>query len=283
MSTDSTFWDKNKMKGEDAELVKQAEQTMMAGGFGAVFHTVASILFGTEEVQNWKKKLWVIPVCLVLFLVLMIIDMFASGALTKHGIHPREVSGLAGILWSPFLHQGVSQFISNIIPFSILGAFVLMRENGVHVFFTLSVITTLAAGTAVWIFGKSGSNNCGASLLVFGYFGYLIAYGVYANEVRAALAATIVVIMEGGLIWGMFPATMTEYAFSWEGHVFACLVGVAGGLVDAKYGDQLRDSIFRNPVHHCFGSSPNSKGAGDLPDDFDAMNADDDIMDDDLA
>lgn len=270
------------MKDEDTVLAGKAQLASHAlGGVQNAAVEVAALVFGREQVVEWKKKLWVIPVCLAVFFALMVVNMLADGALAKHGIHPRQMDGIPAILWSPFLHQGVAQFLSNLIPFTILGAFILMREHGVHVFFTLSVITTLAAGTAVWLFGKASSNNCGASILVFGYFGYLIAYGVFANEIRAALAATIVVVMEGGLIWGLFPATINEYAFSWEGHLFGVCVGVAGGLADAKYGDKLRQSIFRNPVHHCWGGSTNPKGATDLPDDFD--HHEDDVMDDDLA
>lgn len=273
------------MSGEDVGAMDKSmlsSPDITSEKFRGFAHEFASLLFGKENIADWKNKLWIIPACQGLFFILMVTDMFAGGYLVKHSIHPRAWNGLPGILWSPFLHENISQFLSSLLPFSILGAFVLMRDNGIHIFLTLSCVVTSTAGLAVWLFGQAGTNNCGSSLLVFGYFGYLLAYGVLASEVRAMLVATMVILMEGGLIWGLFPSTMKTVAFSWEGHLFGMLVGLLGGVVDARYGDNLRETVFRNPIHHCYAPKLDGNGATDLPDDFDPKE-DNDIMEDDLA
>ena len=46
--------------------------------------------------------------------------------LDVHGIVPRTLNGLDGILWAPLLHGGLGHLISNTVPLLILGGLVLL-------------------------------------------------------------------------------------------------------------------------------------------------------------
>jgi F0F1-type ATP synthase membrane subunit c/vacuolar-type H+-ATPase subunit K len=53
--------------------------------------------------------------------VVEVVDQVAGGRLDRNGIEPRELDGLDGIVWAPFLHGGFDHLIGNTIPFLVLG------------------------------------------------------------------------------------------------------------------------------------------------------------------
>jgi membrane associated rhomboid family serine protease len=59
--------------------------------------------------------------------------------------------------------------------------------------------------------------------VIFGYFGYLVARGWYERSVTALLVALLVLVLYGGIVWGVLP---TRPYISWEGHLFGLLAGV---------------------------------------------------------
>src|SRR3982751_862852 len=69
--------------------------------------------------------------------VVQVIDAVDHYSLTKYGIEPREVDGLDGIVFSPFLHGSWGHLIGNTIPFLVLGGLI-----------ALSGVVRLAAVTA---------------------------------------------------------------------------------------------------------------------------------------
>lgn len=57
-----------------------------------------------------------------------------TGSVSSHGVHPREMAGLVGILLGPFLHAGIWHLIVNVLPFFVLGGLVMMRWVDERVF-----------------------------------------------------------------------------------------------------------------------------------------------------
>ena len=136
------------------------------------------------------------------------------------GILPRHLTGLVGIPLSPFIHGSASHAVLNTVPIVVLGGLVALR--GVKTFVTVSVFVVLCGGAALWLFGRF-SYHIGASGLIFGYFGYLVARGWYERSAMAILTALLTLFLYGGLVWGLLPGR----AFvSWEGHLFGMLAGV---------------------------------------------------------
>ena len=149
-----------------------------------------------------------------------IVNFLLGHRLCRYGILPRTVHGLAGIPLSPFLHAGVAHLLLNTGPLIVLGGLVLM--NGRRPFVRATVVITLAGGALLWMIGRP-SYHVGASLLIFGYFGYLLAKGVFDRRLSSLLIAILVVLAYGGLFWGMQP---TAAAISWEGHLSGFMAGV---------------------------------------------------------
>ena len=86
----------------------------------------------------------------------------------------------------------------------------------------VSIIVIGLGGAGVWVFGRS-SIHIGASGLVFGYFGYLVARGWHERRFGSILVAIVVIVLYGGLIFGVLPV---PGLVSWEGHLFGLIAGV---------------------------------------------------------
>ncbi len=137
-----------------------------------------------------------------------------------HGILAMQVSSLPGILFWPFLHGGFFHLAMNTTPLFFLGFLVGLR--GPKLFVALSLFIVLLSGLAVWLFGRP-AYHIGASGLVFGYFGFLLAVAWYERQVAPVLIAAIVLFFYGGLLWGILPR---DEFVSFEGHLFGMLAGI---------------------------------------------------------
>lgn len=156
--------------------------------------------------------------------------------LQGNGIGPREIEGLDGILWAPFLHSDWRHLIANTAPFLLLSALVAIR--GFRYWLQLSVVAILVGGALTWIFGGSG-NHIGASGVVFAYLGALIGAAFFERSVRAAAPAAIAILLYSSMLVGLVP----QQGISWEGH----LAGFVAGLAVSKTMARPRRRVPEEP------------------------------------
>ena len=143
---------------------------------------------------------------------------------------PREGVGLLGILGMPLVHGSLAHLLSNLPPLAVLAALMLLQ--GI-VRFALGTLCILGIGGGLlWCFGQAGF-HVGASLLVFGYFGFLVAQGFYSREILPLLVAFAVILAYGGMLWGVLP---NQPGVSWDGHA----AGLAAGVVTAQLAHKGR-------------------------------------------
>ena len=153
--------------------------------------------------------------------VVELVNIFMGHGLSAYGILPRTQEGLKGIPLSPFLHAGIGHVLSNTVPLLVLGGFTALRARGAFPWVSLAII--IVGGAGVWVIGRSAI-HVGASGLVFGYFGYLVAKGWYDKSILSILVAVIVIVVFG---WGMLFGILPVGGFiSWEGHLCGLLAGV---------------------------------------------------------
>ena len=171
-----------------------------------------------------KRSLLVIGRLLAVMWGVELIDWIGGHwlELDQFGIVPRRLSGLLGIPLAPFLHAGWSHLAANSLPFAILGLLVLGR--GERTFWSVSAGIVVWGGLAVWLLGRGQAVHVGASGLIFGYFGYLVALGAIERSVVSILRALVVGLFYGSIIWGVLP---NHRGVSWEGHLFGLLAGIA--------------------------------------------------------
>lgn len=160
-----------------------------------------------------------------------ILDLLPFLHLDRHGIHPRSVSGLPGIVAAPFLHADFAHLILNSLPFIVLGGTVLL--SGVRVFWGVTILVTLAGGFGVWLFAPKFTNHIGASGLIFGYLGFLLARGIFQKSFASILISGAIAIAYGGLLFGVLPL---QAGVSWQSHLFGFLAGVAAARLIVSTG-----------------------------------------------
>lgn len=158
-----------------------------------------------------------------------ILDLLPFLHLDSYGIHPREASGLVGIVTAPFLHGDFQHLALNSVPFIVLGGTVLL--SGVRVFWGVTVFVTLVGGLGVWLFGPRLTNHIGASGLIFGYLGFLLARGVFEKSLLSIVIAVAILVGYGGLLWGVLPG---QNGVSWQSHLFGFLAGVVAARLMAR-------------------------------------------------
>ena len=165
--------------------------------------------------------------------VLEVIDRVVGGDLDRYGIEPHDLDGLVGIFTAPFLHAGFDHLIGNTIPFLLLGGTIAL--SGLGRVAAATAIIALVGGFGTWLVAPGNTEHIGASGIVFGYAGYLIARGVFSRNVLHLVVGVAVVAVYGStLLFGLAP----QDGISWQGHLF----GGIGGLVAARVLDSKRDT-----------------------------------------
>ena len=170
---------------------------------------------------------------LVLWLV-KYLEERSGFSLSSFGVLPRTVSGLKGVITSPFVHGDYKHLISNSIPLLVLG--------GALFYFYKSLAYRVIAGVYLlggfwlWLGGRE-SLHIGASGLVYGLTTFLFFSGVLRRETRLMALSLLVVFLYGGMVWGLFPLFT---GMSWEAHLFGSLAGLLFAFVYRKEGPQRK-------------------------------------------
>lgn len=155
---------------------------------------------------------------------------FMDGQLNRLGLRPRTLSGLIGIWLCPFLHGDWFHLSGNTGGFFALGGLILLQapEN----FWVVTLTVLLIGGAICWLIGRN-TTYVGASGVIFGYLGFLLAQGYFTRDIPSVLAAILVGFFYSKYLWGLLPM---ELDVAWEGHLF----GFAGGMLTAYHLDQLK-------------------------------------------
>ena len=182
--------------------------------------------FGTETFYAAVGRAFVAmcAVVPVLFAIEALDYWLHLGLDPRGGIIPRNVYGLDGIIFSPLLHDGFEHLYGNSVPLILLGTFVLAAGSRPFIWSTAFIM--LVSGLGVWITGPPDTVVVGASGVIFGYFGLLLARGI----VERTWWNLGVVVLVGLLYWWqLFGILPSDPHVSWQGHLF----GFLGGAVAA--------------------------------------------------
>ena len=182
--------------------------------------------FGTEAFYASLGRAFV-TMCAVIPVLFVIeaIDRGLGGALdVAGGIIPRHLSGLDGVLFSPFLHAGWGHLYGNAVPLILVGTFAL--AGGSRRFIYSTAVIMAVSGIGVWLIGDPRSVVVGASGVIFGYLGLLLTRGLVEHSWwNIGVAAFL-----GLLYWyQLYTVLPTDEPVSWQGH----LLGLLGGAIAA--------------------------------------------------
>lgn len=143
----------------------------------------------------------------------------------EFGIFPKTLSGLRGVLLSPFIHGSVEHLYNNTIPLAILTAalFYFYRNNALKVLF----LGILASGLITWIIGRP-SYHIGASGVIYLLASFIFFKGIFTKYYRLIALSLVVVFIYGSMLWYIFPI---KDGISWEGHLGGFVTGLALALL----------------------------------------------------
>jgi membrane associated rhomboid family serine protease len=175
-----------------------------------------------------ERVVWLMFGVVALLWVAEIVDAVAfDGSLDRFGIHPRSGVGILGVLTSPLLHGGFGHLASNTVGLLMFGTLVAMWSR--REFALVALASVLVGGLGVWLIGERNSTHIGASGVVFGYFGYVLARGWYERKFVSIALSICIALTFGSLLTGAIPG-LAGWGISWEGHLF----GLIGGVLVAR-------------------------------------------------
>lgn len=161
----------------------------------------------------------------VITAALWVIQYFnaASGySWNRFGLKPREVAGLWGLVTTPFLHQSWGHLLSNTVPLVAIGWTLLL--SGVRVFTFVTGCVVLLGDALTWLVAPSGQVIVGASAMVFGWLGYLLARAVFSRRIKWIAVAVLLLVFFGTLLGSLLPTVDSHV--TWQAHLCGAAVGV---------------------------------------------------------
>ncbi|MDC6385982.1 rhomboid family intramembrane serine protease [Flagellimonas taeanensis] len=141
--------------------------------------------------------------------------------LNEYGIYPRTISGLKGVVLSPFIHGSVEHLYNNTVPLAVLSSFLFYFYRKAA--FRVLLLGILLSGFITWVIGRP-SYHIGASGVIYVLSSFIFFKGIFAKHYRLVALSLVVVFIYGSMIWYIFPI---KEDISWEGH----LAGFATGLL----------------------------------------------------
>lgn len=172
--------------------------------------------------------------------VVQILNAANDYSFDRFGLRPRRVDGLWGVVTEPFLHTSYGHMFSNTAPLVLIGWVLLL--SGVRVWLFVSAFVIVVGGLATWLVAPDGL-IVGASGLVFGWLGYLIARAYFSRKLKWIVIAILVLFFFGTLLTSLLPSF--DKNVSWQAHV--CGFG-AGILVGALLHPRQRSRPARRAV-----------------------------------
>jgi membrane associated rhomboid family serine protease len=170
-----------------------------------------------------EHKIFKIIYLHVLIVILMwgvwIIEYLINADFSIYGLKPRNVIGLRGILFSPFIHGDFDHLVSNTPAVLVLG--VMMQYFYPSISEKTTLLILLFTGILVWIFARP-FYHIGASGLVYGFAFFLFFSSVFRNDMRSLAISFFVILFYGSIVWGLLPY---QNGISWETHLAGGIIG----------------------------------------------------------
>ena len=106
-----------------------------------------------------------------------------------------------------------------------------MGSQGTRRFLLLFIFFVISSGLLVWLFARGHSLHIGMSGVIYALWGYLLVYGFVRRQLLPFIISLIMLLLYGGLVFGIFP---TKMSISFESHLMGAFIGAITGYYLAK-------------------------------------------------
>ncbi len=178
------------------------------------------------DTSSWSGALLLMAGFTAVLWIVQAVNAADDYRLDRFGMRPRQVDGLWGIVTQPFLSGGYDQLLSNTLPVLLVGWALML--SGPRVWAVVTAVVVVVGGTATWLVAPPGLIS-GASSLVFGWLGYLIARAAFSRRLRWIVTAVVVLLFFGTLLGQLVPSLHSRS--QWQTHLCGFLAGVLLGAV----------------------------------------------------
>lgn len=184
---------------------------------------------------SWSGALIIMCAVGALLWIIQIANASDGYDFDRYGLRPRDASGLWGLVTMPFLHGSYQHMYSNTVPLIAIGWILLL--SGLRNWLTVTAIVVVGGGLLTWLVAPSGL-IVGASGMIFGWLGYLLARAWFSRQFKWIVVAVLVLFFFGTLLFGLFPTLKS--GVSWQAHVCGFVAGVGAGALLHPRGGETR-------------------------------------------
>lgn len=165
----------------------------------------------------------------IIWSIKLIEILFNTSYAYSLGLEPRSISSLVNIFTTPLVHSNLSHLISNTLPLIVFSIIILINEKKMK-YTEILFFIVIFGGFFLWLFGRNAI-HVGASGVIFGLFGYLIAAAIFRKKIFDIFVAIILIFFYWSIIYGILP---NDNGVSWEGHLFGLVSGVLSSFIFNK-------------------------------------------------
>jgi len=186
--------------------------------------------------KNHFLKSLIFPLLLLIVMwIVKLIEYNWKFDFVRFGVLPLKVSGLIGIVTSPFIHENFKHLISNSLPLFLLTLTLFYFYKGIagRIFLLIYFIV----GVCVWLSGRE-AYHIGASGIVYGLASFLFFSGIIRRDSKLAAITMLIAFLYGSMIWGIFPDFFPDKNISYEAHLWGLVAGVAFAIYYKRQGPQ---------------------------------------------
>ena len=191
-----------------------------------------------EEKQKFFGSMVFTGLLLLTLWMVKLIEVGFQISFAEYGLQPQTLSGLRGILFSPFLHADWAHLSANSIPLFLLSAglfYYYGKKAG-----TILLLSWFVTGLWVWIFARDTGIHIGASGVVYALASFHFTGGLLRREPRMMAFSLLVVFLYGGLLWGVIPDFYPGKNISWESHLLGGIAGIVLAFAYRGEGPQRK-------------------------------------------
>ena len=183
----------------------------------------------TQEHFRYSTGVIGYPVMFVLIIWIVFWFEVRFGFDFKHlGVYPKTLSGLKGIIFSPFIHGDIEHLYHNTIPLFVLSVALFYFYRTIS--WKVILYGILLSGFLTWCIGRP-AYHIGASGLIYVLMSFTLFKGIFAKHFRLIALSLLIVFLYGSMIWYAFPI---KSEISWEGHLSGLIVGLFFALLFKK-------------------------------------------------